>query len=113
MTPHRIKTETTILPLVLHLRGGSSSLGTYFQSGIIGRKEKIQQYGLSKYILHLRLRQLTHPQLRIHNLLIIPHWLSEKRSQRSNDAGAAVIRGPSRAVWFAVAGIGGGEGWIV
>ena len=70
-----------------------------------------------KHVLHLRLRQLAHPQLRIYNFLLIPHWLREKRSQRPNDAGTAmtqhVIRGPCCAVWFVVAGVGGGEGWIV
>ena len=40
--------------------------------------------------IHLRLRQLAHPQLRVHNILLVPYGLGQKRSQRSNDAGAAV-----------------------
>lgn len=74
--------------------------------------------GINKrsYILHLRLNQLLHPQLRIHNPFPIPHRLREKFSQGPHNAGTAaaehVVGAPGCAVGFAVAGVEGGEGGV-
>lgn len=67
--------------------------------------------------IHLRLRQLAPAQLRVHDLLAVPHGRGDEGAQRSDDAGAPVaehvVGGPGRAVRFAVAGVVGGEGWVV